>query len=112
LETLTLPTRFGDTAGTFTADSLSRRTVRGGLSLRKPRNTAWRTLPSGVQPENRTSATSEGRTQRSRPRVSRDQRPGCTLPGSNGDSRVSSFSSLRRRSAAVVAFQPVPTLPA
>ena len=81
----------------------SRVIALGGLSLRRPWKTAWRTLPSRVHSANEISATSFGSTQV--PRASR----GLSM---NGASFVSSFVSCLRKAPSVLTSKPVPTLPA
>ena len=65
------------------------------LSWRSPLNTAWRTMPSAVQPRNSTSATSAGLAQRTLRRTSAG---GGSSSGGAGDAQIA--SSRRHRSSA------------
>ena len=92
---------------------LSRVTWSAGLSLRRPRNMAWRTWPSGVQSANATSATSCGLTQRSAAGARAPSgwaRAAAAANGGFGDLELR--QPLLQVAPRSCAFQPVPTLPA
>ncbi len=95
----------GDGPATVAAGAGVSRTIsRGGLSSRRPRNTAWRTWRVCVQPAKATSASSCGLTQCA-------LRPTC-VPSAKGLRSAASERSSPSSVVKVRSLKPEPTLPA